>query len=265
MVNITTKTLSTDALITANNSVEIPSLKDRLYTICNQILPTFNYWDSTTTESTYSNLYNGLKPYMCSRADLLSNIASILDTDTSVSQNKEVISTSIYEIIKKVFVELGRCKRVVLKNVEDNGTQVLPKDLNTAPLTTKWVYFSKAFTFSNDYTSNVSDLPPKQNNSNTNNTKFSSDPLGSVGWNNNTTYTLNSAKVSTLSVNKLITAVRDVETQIERFKTDSNSVNNSEGMWNGSYSNPNGSNKITFVRYWCHSNCHCHSSGRSRR
>lgn len=269
MVGITNKKLSSDTEIIANNNANVPSFKDRLYSLCNQLLPNTNYWDSTTSVPDAIS-----KQYLCSRADLLSEIASILDNDTTVKSDVEIVAKDTYEIIKKIFIQLGRCKKVYVKSVSGTGQQTLPFGLEASVEQVKWAYFKKSFDIrrinsqsENEYTSVASELPPKIDNSNTDVTRYSSDPLGSVGWNNDTTYHLGTQKVSSMSVNELIKAIDDIEAQLNNFQNDSNTVNNRSWMWNGSSSSPNGSNSVTFVKYWCHKNCHssCHSNGRSRR
>lgn len=269
MVNITNEKLSADTEVISNDNTIIPAFKDRVYSLCDQLLPKNNYWDSTTPVPDAISA-----SYLCSRSELLNDIASILNEDTTIKENTEIVSTYTYEIIKKVFVELSRCKKVYIKTISGTGEQILPTDLTNPTEDVKWAYFKKSFDIErinsqsqNEYTSIASELPPKKDNEDTNITRYSSDPLGSVLWDSSTIYQLGTTKVSSMSIDELIKAISDVEKQLINFQNDLNEVNSRSWMWNGSSSNPNGSNSVTFVKYWCHKNCHssCHGNSRSRR
>ena len=102
MVQITTKKLSGDTIITSKNDTIVPSFKDRLYSLCNDILPKTNYWDSTTSVPDAIDT-----KYLCSRNELLSDIANIIDNDTTVDTNEIPEANATYELIKKVFIWLS--------------------------------------------------------------------------------------------------------------------------------------------------------------
>ena len=67
-----------------------------------------------------------------------------------------------------------------------------------------------------------------------------------------------------MSVNSIIKALEGVEQQMTNFGNDWSARNGSTGWWSDATSS---SNRVFFVRYWCHNNCHnsCRHSQRSRR
>lgn len=284
MADLTQKTIEKDKLIASNYATSIPSLKDRLYSVCDTLLPKTNYWDSTTDFGQPSDKHfgYGLKDYMCSREELLSDIEKIIDENVPITQDEVIEPTTVYNLIQQVFAELGRCKRTYIKQLNGTGSKTSPADLDVPIEYNVWVYYRKKFQFHSEniengtdahqrYTSDIEKLPTPLYNWNSDNYVYSSTPGGNTGWGNDSRYVSHPQQSEGMSVNNLIKAIDHVETQIANFSDELGIANrqslqpSSPYWWNGSSVNPNGSNRIVFARYWCHNNCWCHHQSRSRR
>lgn len=247
--------------IVKNTSINKTLFKDRIKEICNSLLPTSGYYAYDTTLPEHLK-----KSYLCSRSDLVSSVYSIIDNDTTlVDMNIDIIANNVFNLLKNVFLEMGRCRRVFWYDVNSPGTQNSPAQilstLSLSPTQGTFTYFQPNFSFEyGPY------KPTTQNNGNKNESGYDTYPATTLNWNNNTRQASNATRVNNLNINNLIEALNGVEAQLTNFRNTWSSKNNINDWWDGSATNSSASNKIFWVRYWCHSNCHsnCHGS-RSRR
>ena len=179
-----------------------------------------------------------------------------------ISSNEPINAFEVFTLIKNVFVEMGRCRKVYYYQAPSNSTQTpeqIAAGLSIGAADGTWAYFKKAFAFPTGYGHNTSSSVPEM---------YETIPANTTNWNNNTTRATNSTQIQGVTVNNLIQALQGVEQQMTNFGNEWANKNNVTGWWSGSASDTsNNSNKVFFVKYWwCHSNCHsnCHTN-RSRR
>ena len=179
-----------------------------------------------------------------------------------ISSDQPINAFEVFTLIKNVFTELGRCRKVYYYQAASNSTQTPEQSasgLSIGPTDGTWAFFKKAFEFPPNYGPTTTPSVPQG---------YGTIPANTTNWNRDTTRATNSAQLSSVTVNNLIQALQGVEQQMTNFGNEWNSKNNITGWWSGSASDTsNNSNKVFFVKYWwCHSNCHsnCHPN-RSRR
>lgn len=245
-------------------------LKNRIHEICQNLLPSENV--SFYIHS--GNLPPYLKStYLCTRSELLNDINNILVTEySSLMVNTDTISNNVFQLLQKVFLEMGRCRKIYYYDAgyyvpgTQSNARSLATTLGIAASAGTWTYFKSNFKIEN--TNQLDVMPTTQNNGNKSQDGYSAYPyILSTNWNNNTKLASNASRVSSLNINQLIEAVRSIEDQLTNFSNTWQSKNNNTSWWDGNANNSkNASNKIFWVRYWCHSNCHsnCHGN-RSRR
>ncbi len=248
------------AALSSNTIIDVVVFKNRLKERLNEILPTGGY--------SSSNLPNAQMSFLVTtRESLLGDINAVVNNDTTLTSDTIINSTKVFNLIKQVFVELGRCRKVYYHNAQNNpgaGTTQAPSTIaNNIGATNSnsgtFTYFKSAFSFTGNYAS-----PTAQANSNTNVEGYKTIPEINVNnWQNNTRRDIGTTKIPAMSVNSIIKALQGVEQQMTTFGNDWSTRNGSTGWWSGiAGDTTNSSNRVFFVRYWCHSNCHsdCHSS-----
>lgn len=232
---------------------------------CNALLPSSGYYDRTTS------LPYGLSGnYLQTRAEMINWINTEIDGmwNEQIKTGEKVYATHVFQWMSHIFKCLGCCRKLYWY---DRGTQAPGSQDNAQTVASwgqtggTWTYFKPSFAWEG----NVNYLPRAVSNANTNNTGYQPYPLTGTNWQNNTR--LSTATGQILTVNQIIKAVEGANQQITNFTNEWNNRNNNAAYWNGnSEDTSNTSNRVLFVRYWCHTNCHsnCHSNchgSRSRR
>lgn len=253
------------AAISRFTIINVTTFKNRLKEKLNELLPSGGYSSSNLPNSQMSFL-------VTTRESLLGDIYNIVNNDTTLTSNTTINSSKVFNLIRSVFIELGRCRKVYYHNAQSNpgqGTTQAPNTIaNNIGATNSnsgtFTYFKSSFTFSGNYNS-----PVAQSNSNTNVEGYKTIPERNVNnWQTNTRRDIATTKIAAMSVNSIIKALEGVEQQMTVFGNDWSTRNNSTGWWSGLSSDAtSSSNRVFFVRYWCHNNCHnsCRHSQRSRR
>lgn len=253
------------ASITTGDLISSSAFKSALKEKCAALLPSSGYYDNTTTVPTAFST-----SYLTSRATLISAINSDIDAycDTTIATNKVITSNHVFELFKIVFKHMGCCRKMYYYDMGavSPGSQKAASTIATEEAASAggtWTYFKDSFA----WTGNLNVMPKAAGASVTNVNGYQTFPHSNTNWQNNTQLATNTVKVSELSINNLIKAVTVINTQLENFCTEFNTKNSNTSYWDGNAENSsNISNRVLFVRYWCHTNCHynCHTD-RARR
>lgn len=248
--------------LTKGSKIDAAVFKNRLKEIIDGVVPTGGWSSSNYPDSQMAFM-------LTTRDDIVNAAKNIVTNDTTITSNTLITATKVFNLIRSVFVELGRCRRIYYHNAQDNpgpGTQNSPSTIADSVGATSgggvFAYFTKSFSFSGNYAS-----PAAEPATNKDVQGYKTYPeKGTNNWHTNTTRATGTAQISSMSVNNLIKAVENVEQQMTNFKTEWTTRNNASGWWSGSASDSaNTSNRIFFVRYWCHTNCHSNHHQRNRR
>lgn len=256
--------------LTKNTAISPSAFKARIKEICEALLPS-DYGNYTKDNTSLPEFVRS--SYLCNRADLLSDIQYELDQYSSIAESQNLLDDQVFNILRSVFKIMGRCKKIYYYNVGavTPGTQASPQELaNGLGLPGSagtWTFFNRSFGWNGDDDSHRNVRPGYQSNGNKNVTGYETLPNSNTNWNTNTELSSeNTARISTLSENSLIEALNTVEAQFTNFSNTWTDRMNSTSWWDGSATNQNNvSNKIFWVRYWCHSNCHSDHHSRGRR
>lgn len=256
-----------DIGLTKDSMILSAEFRVKLKTAIANILPTGG-WSSSSLD---------LPPvlssdYLTTRASLLNDINNIIDTfsvaNSVISQNSIITPTVIYELFKRVFLEMGRCHRVCYsdydKIIQTATAQTLANSISTSAGIRNWAYFKANFSPVGKKVVNSNDL--KTNNGTATSYGYNTYPDIST-WSTNTRLPAATSRIAKLSTNQIIEALNGVEAQLDNFNTEWSNRANTWTWWDGTQNASNKGNAIFFARYWCHSNCHsnCYSNDRSRR
>lgn len=242
------------AAITAGTLIQASVLRSRLTEVCNAILPTSGYYasDQSLPDQVSAS-------YLCTRAELISSCNSIINGFTPVVGTDLITSSSTYTAIRNLFSEMGRCRKMHYYQA-GAGDQTDPSGLTgvTSAGSGTWTYFKSSFS----WTGNNGTKPAAASNANTSVTGYKTLPDTSTGWAGNTRLLPGTAN----SLSGIIYAVQGMEQLLTNFKNEWTNRNGNSSWWNGAAgTSTNTSNRVFFVRYWCHTNCHSDHSSRGRR
>lgn len=248
-----------------NDKIQLAAFKSALKSTIQSMLP-----DSAWTSSNSPDPQ--LTPYLTTKQDLYNTLCNMIDqAGTPASTNDKVHALNTWTLMRNIFVEMGRCRKVYWFNAGSSapGTTASPASLASQyginPVNGTWTYFKKSFSF----TGNYGVKPTAVSNVNTDVSGYQTLPDRSTNWNDNTARGLTAAQL--ISVNNMVNYLTTMTTQVDRFKTAWQSQNNKNTWYSGNSGDTSDtSNIVFFVRYWCHSNCHsnCHGNchtNRSRR
>ena len=257
------------AKLKKDTNIDPTKFKQRIKEVCSDLLPADS--SSYTKDSSLPEFLRS--QYLVNKSELLVDIQYILDSNKTISNDQYLFDDEVFELLRNVFKEMGRCKKVyyydagsILPGTQSSAT-VLSNSLDLPSSAGKWTYFSSSFSWNTSDTSKMN-YRPNSINGNRSLSGFETIPNTNVGWNYNTRLSSNNtARVSTLKINNLIEALNTVEAQFDNFTSTWSNRSNVTTWWDGNADNSNNtSNKIFWVRYWCHTNCYsnCHTN-RSRR
>jgi len=252
--------------IESGSKINAAAFKARLKEVCNSLLPTSNYYASD--QALPGQIFAS---YLTTRAALYNGIVNIIDT-YNIGSNQTINASKCIALLRNVFLQMGKCRKVYWYQ-SSNGTTADPTTIAAAVAPSansgKWTYFNTNFA----WVSSTTRPEPENNDRDTDalgTTGFGTVPEVSTNWNSNTALATATAQLDTVKTNAMIEALAGIEQQMTDFSTEWANRNNTTVWWNGNASDSsNTSNKIFWVKYWCHSNCHsnCHDNHgeRSRR